>query len=456
MKYDTRQGGTEKNRLFSNGDLAKLFLPLILEQFLETMVGLADSVMVASVGEAAVSGVSLVDMIMALMISIFAALATGGTVVIGQYLGSGRTEKGREAASQLIWFTGGIGIAVMTLLYAFKGVILNVLFGSITKEVYSHANIYLLIVAASIPFLALYSGGAAIFRTTGNSRLPMKIMLWMNLLNVAGNALLVFGFGMGTAGIAIPTLVSRAGAAVLVLFFVYRGKNVLSLNKAPRYRFDKGLVKQIMGIGVPYGLENGMFYFGRLLILSLVSTFGTAAIAANSVGGTICSIQVLPGMAIGLGISVVISRCVGAGDYEQARYYTKKIFAIIYVTQLITAVVVLALFPSILRIYQLSAEASDWAVKIVWSHALVMVFIWPLGNSFPAVFRAAGDAKFSMVVSMITMTGGRIVLAYVLVYFFHMDLLAVWMAVYCDWLVKGVMFIWRYVSGRWTKFSVIK
>ncbi|OZQ68397.1 MATE family efflux transporter [Paenibacillus sp. VTT E-133280] len=445
-----------KPRLFSDKQLMKLFLPLIVEQLLESLMGLVNSIMVASVGESAVSGVSLVEMVMLLLISLFAALATGGAVIVGQYLGKKQENQAGEAANQLIWFAGVAGLVIMALIYLLKGFILHGLFGTITEEVYGHANTYLIIVGASVPFLALYNAGAAIFRTMGNSRLPMNIMLVMNLVNIAGNALLVYGLDMGTTGIAIPTLICRIGAAVCIVVLVSNPKNLLSLKKTLRHKFDGKLIKQMMRIGVPYGLENGMFYIGRLLILSLVSTFGTAAIAANSVGSTIASLQALPGMAIGLGMSVVISRCVGAGEYTQAKYYTKKIMGIIFLAQVVSSIVSLALFPSILSIYHFSPEAELWATRIVWSHAIVMMLIWPFGNALPTVFRAAGDAKFPMIVSMITMMGCRILFAYVLVYWFHMDMFATWIAVYCDWLIKGALFIWRYISGKWTKFQAIQ
>lgn len=450
------QTALTKPRLFSDKQLMKLFLPLIVEQLLESLMGLVNSIMVASVGESAVSGVSLVEMVMLLLISLFAALATGGAVIVGQYLGKKQENQAREAANQLVWFAGVAGLVIMALIYLLKGFILHGLFGTITEEVYGHANTYLLIVGASVPFLALYNAGAAIFRTMGNSRLPMNIMLVMNLVNIAGNALLVYGLDMGTTGIAIPTLISRIGAAVCIIVLVSNPKNLLSLKKTLRHKFDGRMIKQIMRIGVPYGLENGMFYIGRLLILSLVSTFGTAAIAANSVGSTIASLQALPGMAIGLGMSVVISRCVGAGEYAQAKYYTKKIMGIIYLAQVVSSIVSLALFPSILSIYHFSPEAKLWATRIVWSHAIVMMLIWPFGNALPTVFRAAGDAKFPMIVSMITMMGCRILFAYVLVYWFHMDMFATWIAVYCDWLIKGALFIWRYISGKWKKFQAIQ
>lgn len=403
--------------------------------------------MAASIGEAAVSGISLVDQVMALLISLFAALATGGCVVAGQYLGAKKPDDARQTVNQLVWVAGIAGICVMALLYLLRGVILRGLFGSITQEVYGHAHIYLLIVAASVPFVALYNAGAALFRTTGNSRLPMQIMLAMNLFNIGGNIVLVRGLGLGTAGIAIPTLVSRFGAAVIVLGCALRKKAALRLERIWRYRPDRRLIRQILHIGIPYSLENGMFYFGKLLVLSLVSTLGTAAVAANSVGGTICSFEALPGMSIGLGLSVVIARCVGAGDHEQARFYTRRIFMTIYGIQVLTSAIVLTALPAVLRVYDLSPEASHWTTQIAWSHAIVMMLIWPLGNALSTVFRAYGDAKFPMVVSTVTMFLCRVALAYLLVSVFDMNVLAAWIAIYCDWLAKGGVFVWRYLRN---------
>lgn len=442
-------------RLFTNRDLYRLFIPLVIEQFLEYSVGLTASILVAHVGEAAVSGVSLVEFVMALLISIFAALATGGAVIAGQYLGNKQEKAANQAANQLVWFAGALSVIIMVLIYLFRTAILHGLFGQISDEVYGHANTYLLIVSASIPFLGLYNAIAAIFRTTGNSKLPMKIMLFMNMVNVAITALLIFGFHLGTAGVAIPTLVSRAGAALLIIGFAFNQKNILYLEKTLRFKFDGSMINRILKIGVPSGFENGMFYFGRLIILSLVSTFGTAAIAANSVGGTIIMFEVLPGMAVGLGLTVIISRCVGSGDYEQARYYTRKITGALYVAQIISSAIVILLLPATLNIYALSPEATQWTTEIVWGHAIMMILIWPLAYTLPVTFRAAGDAKFPMVISIVTMIFCRILLAYVFGVYLNMGMIGTWIAMFVDWIVKAIIFVWRYFSGKWTEYRAI-
>lgn len=442
-------------KLFTNQDLYKLFLPVIIEQFLEYLVGLADSIMVAHVGEAAVSGVSLVDFVMALLISLFAALSTGGAVIAGQYMGRKQMKEAREAANQLVWFSGSISIIIMVMIYLGKPLILNGLFGQITDEVRRDANTYLMITALSIPFLALYNAGAAIFRTMGNSKLPMKIMLYMNIAHAVGNAILIYGFHFGTEGVAIPTLLARIAAAAVIITLALNKKQSLYIKKSLKHRFNWPMIRRILGIGVPYGLENGLFYLGRIVVLSLVATFGTAAIAANAVSGTIVMFEALPGMAIGLGLTVVISRCVGARDYDQAKYYTKKVMGIVYAAQLVSCALVLALLPSILHVYGLSEAATVLTTQIVWYHAIFEVLIWPLGYTLPVTFRAAGDAKFPMIVGTLTMIFCRIALAYLLSIYFNMGMFGTWVAMFIDWFVKAVIFVYWYISGKWTRLQAI-
>lgn len=449
------QPSLASKKLFTNQDLFKLFMPVIIEQFLEFLVGLADSIMVAYVGESAVSGVSLVDFVMSLLISLFAALSTGGAVIAGQYMGKRQMAESREAADQLVWFSGAFSIVIMILVYLLKPLILHGLFGQITNEVRNDANIYLMIVALSIPFLALYNAGAAVFRTMGNSKLPMKVMLYMNIAHAAGNAILIYGFHFGTAGVAIPTLLARIAAAVIIITLALNKKQSLYIKKSLKHKFNWPMIQKILGIGVPYGLENGLFYFGRIIVLSLVATFGTAAIAANAVSGTIVVFQVMPGIAIGLGLTVVISRCVGAGDYEQAKYYNKKIMGIAYVANLVMCALVLALLPLILKVYGLSEAATSLTRQIVWWHGLIAIIIWPLAYTLPVTFRAAGDAKFPMIVGILSMFFCRIALAYFLGIYLHMGMFGTWVAMFIDWIVKAIIFVWRYINGKWTQFHAI-
>lgn len=435
--------------LFSNRDLRVLILPLIVEQFLAVLVGMADSIMVASVGEAAVSGVSLVDNIMVLLINLFAALATGGAVVAGQYLGQKRQEGACRSATQLIWFITICAVTVTLVIYVCKDWILHGVFGQIEPDVMGHANTYLLIVAASIPFIALYNGGAAIFRTMGNSQISMRVSIVMNAVNVSGNAILIYGFHRGTEGVAIPTLVSRVVAAVLIIILLCDRRRDIFIEARFKYRPDWSLIRKILNIGVPNGLENSMFQLGKIIVLSLVSTFGTYAIAANAVSNVLASFQVLPGMAIALAVTTVIARCVGAGDYEQVKYYTKKLLIITHISLVAANAVIVALLPVILRAYNLSDITAKTTEQIIIFYAVCCILFWPMSFTIPATFRASGDARMCMIISVVSMWIFRIIFSYILGKYMGMGVFGVWVAMIIDWLFRGVCFIVRYYSGKW-------
>ncbi len=446
----------EKERLlFTNRALAALILPLIVEQFLAVLVGMADSVMVASVGEAAVSGVSLVDNIMVLFTNLFAALATGGAVIAGQYLGQKNGKLASRAATQLIWFTTILAVVIMAVIYCGKWFVLHVVFGQIDADVMGHADTYLMIVTASIPFIALYNAGAAIFRAMGNSKVSMQVAMIMNVVNVAGNAILIYGFRRGTEGVAIPTLVSRITAAVLIIFMLSRKENVIHIEKTFRFRPDWTMVKRILGIGIPNGLENSMFQLGKIIVLSLVSTFGTYAIAANAVCNAVANFQVLPGMAINLAVTAVIARCVGAGDHEQAEYFTKKLIRLVYLCMWIVNLIVLCVMPLVLWAYNLSDITAQTARSVLYFHSVSACLIWPVSFTVPSALRAAGDAKVTMVISLASMWIFRIIFSYVLGGWLGLGVLGVWIAMVIDWCVRAVCMTLRYKAGKWKQIHSI-
>ena len=444
-----------KNRFFSNADLCKLIVPLIIDQFLQAFVGLADSIMVASVGEAAVSGVSLIDTIMVLILNIFTALATGGAVIAGQFLGKKRDEMACKSTNQLISFTLKASLVVMLLCYLGRNFITHVVFGKIEADVMYNCNVYMMIVFASIPMTALYNAGAAIYRAMGNSAVAMKISMLMNVINLGGNALLIFVFHRGVEGVAIPTLVSRTVACVIMMFLMNNQKHTLHLYHPFSFKTDWALLKKILYIGVPNGLENSMFQLGKILVLSIVTSFGTASIAANAVSNNVATFAVLPGMSVGFAILTVGAQCVGAGDYEQVRYYTKKLMKIVYVSLFAANILVVLAVPYIIKIYGLSAEASQYAHKILIYHSICAVTIWPLSFSLPNTLRAAADVTYTMILSIISMWIFRIGFSVVLGVYCHMGVFGVWVAMTIDWLFRAVCFSIRYLRGKWKHAALV-
>ena len=422
----------DKEMMFTNRQLVALMWPLLLEQLLAITVGLADSLMVATVGDAAISAVSLVDSISNLMIYIFSAMATGGAAVAGQYIGQRQKEDACNAGQQLIALLGAVSIFFVALLYLFRMQILTVMFGHIEPDVMAATNTYYLYVMASIPGSLL-----------------------MNSINVIGNAVLIFGFGMDVAGVAIPTLVSRTVAAVVILSLLFNRDLMLHLSDIRGFRVDMRLMKNIFYIGVPSGVENGMFQLGRLVLFSLISTFGTASMVANAIGNTISNFNCFAGQAINLGLAAVVSQCVGAGEFDQARAYLRKIVKWTYGIMAAVNLTIIALLPLIMRVYNVSPEAEKLAVTVTLIHGISSIFIWVPAFMVPGFLRAAGDARFTMLASMLTMWVVRVLLAYVLGKYMGYGVIGVWFAhAIVDWSVRGAIFFLRYRSGKWETMGI--
>ena len=429
--------------MFSRKDLVRLFAPLLVEQLLAVLVGMADVVMVAAVGETAVSGVALVDSISVLIIQVLSAMATGGAVVCSQYIGKKKPEQACQAAGQLVLITAALSLLIAAVAFIGNRHLLRLIFGSVEASVMDNAQTYFWFTAMSYPFLALYNSGAALFRSMGNSKVSMKVSLAMNAINVAGNALCVFGLHMGVEGVAIPTLVSRMFAAVVMVILVRSPKNSIRVYSFRQLVPQLDMIGKILAVGVPSGLENGMFQFGKIALQSLVSTLGTASIAGYAVATNLVTFQYLPGVALGLGLITIVGQCVGAGEPEQAKRYTKKVIAVNYGLLLVICTSISVFRSFVVGIYNLSPEASDLAQKLLLAHSCGMV-LWPLSFALPNTLRAGLDAKFTMMVSVFSMWVFRIGLGYVFVKGLHMSVLGIWYAMFVDWIFRLVVFVWRF------------
>lgn len=344
-------------------------------------------------------------------------------------------------------------LAIMALFYLAKGFVLNVVFGQVEADVAAYADTYYMIVEASTPFLAVYSAGAALFRVMGNSGISMWVSLVMNIINAAGNALLIFGFHMGVEGVAIPTLASRIFAAAAMMILLRRPDLPLRAERLS-LRHDRYIVKNILRFGVTNGLESSMFQLGKILLLSTVSVLGTASVAANAIGNTFATFQCVAGSAIGLGLVTVVSQCVGAGDYEKARFYTKKLLKMTYLFMDLCVLLVYLAMPFFLRLYNVSAEAELYARQVTWMHGFFGILIWPLAFTLPQALRAAGDTKFTMLVSSVSMWTMRVGFGVLLGRYLGFGVLGIWMAMFVDWVLRIAFFVPRFHGRRWETMAL--
>lgn len=438
-----------KDMLYSDRDLGKLIVPLIIEQTLAIAVGMADTIMISVAGEAAVSGVSLVDTVNILLINVFSALATGGAVVSGHFLGQKRREDASRAGWQIILFATSLALAITVAFIGFHAGLLRLMFGQIEPDVMRSARIYLIITAISFPGLAVYNSCAAIFRAMNSAKVTMWISLLINAVNLIGNAVCIFGLKWGVAGAAVPTAVSRYVGAVLIFYLMFNEKREINFCGQVRFRFDLELIKRILFIAIPNGLENSMFQLGKILVLSLVATMGTSAIAANAVGGTLAGWNILFGGSINLALVSVSAVCIGAGEIGQARYYTRKLMLYVEAGMTLTSVIMYVSMPFLVKLYHLGPEASQMAIEVVRFHNVMAVLFWVPSFTLPNTLRSAGDVVWSMLIAVFSMWVFRIAASYFFTGRLHMGLLGVWAAMVVDWIFRGICYTIRYRGHKW-------
>lgn len=440
-----------EDKLFTKKQLYALIIPLVIEQILAVLVGMADTIMVSQVGEAAVSGVSLVDSINYLLINIFGALATGGAVVCARYVGQRDYDRACESANQLMLVMVIISTALMAVALLLNQWLLQTIFGKVDEAVMQNAKLYFYLTALSFPGLAVYNAGAALCRAMGNSKISMKVSLLMNAINIGGNAIFIYGFHMGVEGVAIPTLVSRLVVGVVMLFVVLDTKQPLHLDVAKGFRPNRKRIREILKIGIPNGMEGSLFQLGKILVQSLIASFGTAAIAANAVANALAGLQIIPGAAIGLAMITVVGQSVGARRYDEARGYIKQLMKMACLSMGAICMVTVFLLNPLISWYHLSPEAFRIAKELMLFHSVTCMLFWALAFTLPNALRASGDVMYTMWVSLGSMWVCRIIFSYVLGDWLGLGVLGVWIAMVLDWIVRLIFFIVRLRGDRWLK-----
>lgn len=444
-----------KNLLFSNKALLALLIPIVIEQLLNSFMGMMDTMMVSNVGSEAISAVSLVDSINNLVIQVFAAMATGAAIICSQYLGNQDTKGCNKAARQVFLTVLVISLFITVIGLLFRDRLLSFIFGRVEPGVMSNALVYFMITLLSYPFLALFNAGAAFFRAGGNSKFPMMISLISNLINIAGNAVLIFVFHYGVAGAAIATLASRIFCAVVIFYYLRRPKQPIVLNHYLSIRPDQRLIKKILAIGVPAGIENGMFQFGKLAIQSTVSAMGTKAIAAQAMTNIMENVNGVFGIGVGICLMTVVGQAIGASRKEEAKYYIVKLTAIAEIGIFLSCLFVYAIVRPVTMIGGMDPESARLCIYMVGAITIVKPLVWT--TSFIPVYgmRAAGDVKFSMIVSTCTMWFCRVALCIFLANTFHIGPMAVWYGMFADWTIRSFIFAGRFFSGKWMKSRLI-
>lgn len=443
------------NLLFPRRALWMLLIPLIIEQMLNSLMGMVDTLMVSRVGAEAISAVSLVDSINNLVLQVFAAMAAGAAIICSQYLGR-KDEKGcNDAAKQIVLTVVVISSVIMIIGVGFRKPLLHLIFGSVEEAVMTNAQIYFLITALSYPFIALFQAGAAFYRACGNSKFTMKTALIANVANIVGNTLFIFVLQMGAAGAAVSTLISRALCAFVVFYALRKPGYAIQLKNYFSIRPDLNLIVKILAIGVPSGIENGMFQFGKLAIQSTVSSLGTAAIAAQAMTIIFENVNGMAAVGIGIGLMTVVGQSIGAGRQEEAKYYIVKLAGYAEVAMIISCILVYIAARPVTVLAGMSEESTALCMQMILAITIVKPLLWVPSFTPPNGLRAAGDVRFSMITATLTMWLCRVALSIFLMRVVKTGPIGVWYGMFADWGVRGVIFTIRFVRGKWLRFKVI-
>lgn len=445
----------DNKKVFSNKFLLSLILPLLAEQFMVMLVGIVDTLMVSYVGEAAVSGITLVNMFSTIFLYIFTALAAGGAVVVSQYIGKKDKKSGDLAASQIITLCGVVSIVIMVLVLAFHKQILGLLFGEVDHTVMTASLTYLKITTYSFPAIAIYSGGAALFRSMGKTHVTMYLSLAMNLINVIGNAIGIFVLDAGVAGVAWPSFISRVFAAIVIMIMCFSEKNVLRVRMKHLLSWNRGMLKKILSIAIPESIEQGMFQLAKVALGTITALFGTSQIAANGVAQSFWSLAALIGVAMGAAYTTVIGQCIGAKNFEGADYYMRKLLRISLLASVVWNALILAITPIILMLYQLPTETKQMVFILVVIHNIFNALVFPISSPFSNGLRAAGDVKYNMYISIISTVVVRVVLSVVFGIWMNLGVIGIALAMVCDWSIRAILVGLRYKSNKWKAFKVV-
>lgn len=452
---EPRHGIPKERQTFSNQDLKALIIPLIIEQVLAMMVGMADTVMVSHAGEAAISGVSLVDMVNGVFLYVFNALGAGGAIIVSQYIGSRDLEQGRKSAGQLMMISVLLSSLFLAAIAVGNRGLLDLLFGQVSPQVMDAALTYLIITAFSYPFMAAYSACTALFRAMGLSSVTMKISLGMNILNVVGNAVGVFVLRAGVVGVAVASLVSRAAAALLMFVLLLDKKRPISLRVKDIFSWNGKLLRRILGVAIPGGIESGLFQVCRVAMTSIIATFGAAQIAANGVALSIDNVNTIVNSAMGLALTTVVGQCVGAADYDQAAYYIKKMLRIAQLGSMVVNFTVLFSLPFVLNLYALSPEARRYVTILVTIHTIWTILLGTTSGPLPSAIRAAGDIRFTLMMSVCSLLIGRLFFSFVFALWLDFGIVGMWLAMGTHWSLNSFPAIWRFQSGKWKNRKLV-
>ncbi len=432
-----------------------LFIPILIDQAFIIGFNVANTAMISSSGVAAVSAVSIIDSLNVFLLNVFIAVATGGTVVVAQYKGSRNDAMLSKAAGGSVASVSLLALGIGLLVVLLHNPVLSLLFGSASPDVLANAKIYLIGSGISYLGIGIEQAVCGVMRGIGKSRVALALSLIMNLLYVLMNILFITILDMGVLGMTLAINIARYAGALCAVIYLVRMDVTLHLRLRQLFHVSLSMLKKIMYIGLPFAAEQMFFNGGKMLTQVFIVGMGTYAIATNAIGGTMALLYQIPAQALSLTIVTVVGQCIGARNIDDARKFIKSFLWLASWSFVLMTAILLPLFHPLVSVFHPPAEIVDDLLWLMVINAIAQIPLWAISFILPSGLRAAGDSRFTSVTSMLTMWLFRVVLGYVLGVTLGMGIIGVWLAMNCEWGIRGAVFLWRFRGKKWYEHRLI-
>lgn len=426
-----------------------IIIPIFVDQAFIVLMGLLNTAMISSSGVASVSAVSMVDSLNIFLINVFVAVATGGTVIVAQYKGSGNTEMVGKAASQAIMAVAIISVTLAVLIIAVHTPVLNLLFGKAEADVFELARLYLIGSCISYPFIAIFQAVVGALRGVAETKASLGLSFMMNLSYMLLNVLFITVLHMGVMGLVISVIIARVFGMVLALGYLVKYNQTLRFKLRNLLQSNFALLKKIMFIGVPFAAEQMFFNGGKLLTQTFIVQFGTFALTANAIAGSIVLVYQLGGSSLSIAVVTVVGQCIGRRNIEDARKFIKSFLLLSTAFFIVASVILLPMFPLMVKLFSPPAEIVHDIFMLVLISVIAQPFLWSTSFVLPSALRAAGDSNFTSISSLLSMWLFRIILGYILGVTLGFGIEGVWIAMCLEWGVRSLIFMLRFRGSKW-------
>jgi len=432
-----------------------IIIPLFFDQLFNGIISMLNTAMISSSGTAAVAAVSMVDSLNVIMLNIFIGIATGGTVIVAQYYGAGKAESVTKAAGNAVAAVIFSAVIISIVLTGFHDSVLTLLFKSAEPDVFANAKIYLIGSALSYPFVSVIDAISGVLRGIGNSKSYFWLSLIKNGSNLLFNIIFLKIFNFGIIGLILSIILSRFLGMCCAFIYIRLLNRQIVLHFRDLLKIDCKMLRRIMFIGIPSAGEQVFFNAGKLITQSFIVTMGTGALAINAICNSLMVLMETGGLGLSLAIVTVVGISLGHGDYKSAKKYVRVFLILGSISVALTCLIMLPLLSPLIGFFSPEPQLLPEIMRICYICSVTTPLFWCLSFVSPAALRAAGDGRFVLVSSLISMWTLRVVLGYVLGIVFKLGILGVWLAMFIEWVLRGLMYNIRLMGKKWLSHKLI-